>query len=113
MKKISTLLILLILSFCAINATEYLRVRDVNSWWSSGNGIIDSASLLVEPKGIYAECTLILEFAADETQFGSMDSLEVDMNFRLPEGSEITDLVLWINEDPITGEWYDRPFLQN
>lgn len=108
MKKISTLIILLSLVFCEISATEYLRVRDVNSWWSNGNGIIDSASLLVEPKGIYAECTLILDFAADETQYGSMDSLEVDMNFRLPEGSEITDLVLWINEDPVTGEWYDR-----
>ncbi len=80
----------------------------MNSWWSNGQGKIDSASLLIEPKGIYAECTLILEFAADETQYGSMDSLEVDMNFRLPDGAEITDLVLWINEDPVTGDWYDR-----
>ncbi len=108
MKKISTLLILFNLVFGGIYASEYLQVRDVNSWWNNGTGIIDSASLLVEPKGIYAECTLILEFAADETQYGNMDSLEVDMNFRLPEGSEITDLVLWINEDPITGDWYDR-----
>ncbi len=108
MKNFSTLFILLNLIFSEIFATEYLQVRDVNSWWSNGQGIIDSASLLVEPKGIYAECTLILEFAADETQFGNMDSLEVNMNFRLPEGSEITDLVLWINEDPVTGDWYDR-----
>ncbi len=108
MKKISTLIILFSLAFGGIYASEYLQVRDVNSWWNNGTGIIDSASLLVEPKGIYAECTLILEFAADETQYGNMDSLEVDMNFRLPEGSEITDLVLWINDDPITGDWYDR-----
>jgi hypothetical protein len=108
MKNIYTLLILLSLISGEISATESLQVRDVNSWWNYGPGIIDSASLLVEPKGIYAECTLILEFAADETQFGSLDSLEVNMNFRLPEGSEITDLVLWINDDPITGDWYDR-----
>jgi hypothetical protein len=108
MKKISTLFILFNLAFSGIYASEYLQVRDVKSWWNNGTGIIDSASLLVEPRGIYAECTLILDFAADETQYGNMDSLEVDMNFRLPEGSEITDLVLWINEDPITGEWYDR-----
>jgi hypothetical protein len=108
MKNLLALLVLLNLNFGELFATEYLQVRDVNSWWSNGRGIIDSASLLVEPKGIYAECTLILDFAADETQYGNMDSLEIDMNFRLPEGSEITDLVLWINEDPITGEWYDR-----
>jgi hypothetical protein len=108
MKKFSAFFILLNLFFGEIYATEYLQVRDVNSWWSNGPGIIDSASLLIEPKGIYAECTLILDFAADETQYGNMDSLEVNMNFRLPEGSEITDLVLWINDDPITGEWYDR-----
>lgn len=108
MKNFYTLFILLSLVAGKISATEYLQVRDVNSWWNYGPGIIDSASLLVEPKGIYAECTLILEFAADETVFGSLDSLEVNMNFRLPEGSEITDLVLWINDDPITGDWYDR-----
>jgi hypothetical protein len=108
MKKFSTLFTLLYLISGEIFATESLQLRDVNSWWNYGQGIIDSASLLVEPKGFYAECTLILEFAADETQFGSMDSLEVNMNFRLPEGSEITDLVLWINDDPITGDWYDR-----
>jgi hypothetical protein len=108
MKKLLTLFILLNSIFGGIYATEYLQVRDVNSWWSNGRGIIDSASLLVEPKGIYAECTLILEFAADETLYGNLDSLEVNMNFRLPEGSEITDLVLWINDDPITGDWYDR-----
>ncbi len=85
-----------------------MQVRDVNSWWNYGQGTIDSVSLLVEPKGFYAECTLILGFTADETQFGNTDSLEIDMNFRLPEGSEITDLVLWINDDPITGDWYDR-----
>ncbi len=108
MKKIFTLFILLNLITGALSATEFLQVRDVNSWWSNAQGKIDSASLLIEPKGIYAECTLILEFAADETQFGSMDSLEVNMNFRLPDGAEITDLVLWINEDPVTGDWYDR-----
>jgi hypothetical protein len=108
MKKSYALIVIFSILFAEVFAGEYLQVRNVNSWWSNGPGIIDSASILIEPKGIYAECTLILEFAADESMFGSYDSLEADMNFKLPEGSEITDLVLWINDEPIQGKWYDR-----
>jgi len=108
MKKCYALIVVLSSLFSGVLAYEYLTVRNVNSWWSNGQGTIESASILVEPKGIFAECTMILEFAADGSVFGNLDSLEVNMNFKLPVGSEIIDLALWINDEPVQGKWYDR-----
>jgi hypothetical protein len=108
MKKCYALILLFSPVISGLFANEYLTVRNVNSWWSYGQGTIQSASMLVEPKGIFAECTLILDFSANKLIFGDLDSLEVDMNFRLPDGSEIIDLVLWINDEPVQGKWYDK-----
>lgn len=108
MKKSYALIVLFTLWFGKSSGNEYLRISNVDSWWSNGPGIIESASLLIEPKGLYAECTFILEIGASEFMFGPNDNLEADMNFRLPGSSEITDLILWIDNEPVRGDWYDR-----
>ncbi len=108
MKRLFTLLALMIFYCNATFAWEYLEVHNVDWWWEQSNGTIESASILVEPKGFYAECSLILEFSAFSEWFEPESSLEVDMNFRLPANASITDLYLWIEGEPVRGDIYDK-----
>lgn len=108
MKRLFTLFTLFTCLCYPVVAWEYLEIIDVDWWWSTGSGNIESASCLVEPKGFYAECTLILEFGAVEGWYHDEASLEVDMNFKLPVNSSIKDLYLWIDGVPEKGAIYDK-----
>ena len=108
MKRLFTLLLIPALYGNAICAREYLETVNVDWWWNRDIGNIESASCLIEPKGFYAECTLILEFSTGGDWYEAEANLEIDMNFRLPENSGITDLFLWIEGVAERGEIYDR-----
>ncbi|MEO6169119.1 MAG: T9SS type A sorting domain-containing protein [Chitinophagales bacterium] len=102
-----SLLITLITS--QLFAQEYLRIGDVQNSWSTYDGSIENAKMLVTPKGLYAECQVYLDFSVKCTPFTNpSDSLEVQMGFRLPVDAEVIDLWLWINGVPVRAEVYDR-----
>ncbi len=92
-------LILTITTLCMIQQVlgyTYLQIGDVrNSWWTQPASI-EQAELTIEPKGLYAECGLYLDFNTDGTDFNPGDSLELQMRFNLPENAEVVDLWLWI-----------------
>ncbi|MBK6482403.1 MAG: hypothetical protein IPG01_04560 [Chitinophagaceae bacterium] len=92
-----------------LRAQEYLRIGDVQNSWTTYDGSIEHASMLITPKGLYAECQLYLDFSVLCTPFTNPnDSLEVQMGFRLPEAAEVIDLWLWINGVAVRADMYDR-----
>ena len=90
-----------------LRAQEYLRIGDVQNSWTTYDGSIEHASMLITPKGLYAECQLYLDFSVLCTPFTNPnDSLEVQMGFRLPEAAEVIDLWLWINGVAVRADMY-------
>lgn len=83
----------------------FFRSNQIN--WMSANW--SKATFCVEPKGLYAECQLLLE--VDDPcyfEFVEGDSIEINLNFSLPENVEITDLVLWVDTIPVQAMVIDR-----
>lgn len=109
MKKLIVILTLLILTFSLHAQTgEYLRVGNVSATWQTFPGSIDSAIIVVEPKGTFAEVQVLLDFSTRCTNFQPNDSLEIQMGFYLPEQSEVTDLWLWFYQQPIRARMLNR-----
>lgn len=101
MKKLiilSGLLILTgIMNLC--NAYFNLTVGDPRSSWWTYTGTINEAKLSVKPKGLFMEYGLYLTFSANGSYFSGTDTLEVVLDFDLPEKAIITDSWLWIGEN--------------
>jgi hypothetical protein len=108
MKKL-ILLVLLTVPFWSAAQTDYshLEINNV-SWWWSESGSIDSLLIEVKPKGIYNEISLTFDFSARGTSFSPYDSLEVEMQFKLPEDAEMIDMWLWIGDTIIVADVYDK-----
>jgi hypothetical protein len=86
-----------------------LTVADPQSWWSTPRkGSIDEASITVRPKGIYMEVGLFLTFSAQGTTFHSGDTVEVVLDFDLPEDAIVIDSWLWIDEVIVKADLIDR-----
>lgn len=79
--------------------TNSLRVSDVRNTTYSVQGTIEEALVSVRPKGLYMEIGLYLSFSARGSNFKANDSLEVVLQFKLPEKSVITDSWLWIGNE--------------
>jgi Ca-activated chloride channel family protein len=62
-------------------------------------GTIEEATLSVSPKGLFMEYGLYLTFSARITNFNQNDSVEVVLDFELPQNAIVTDSWLWIGED--------------
>ena len=107
MKRTTTLL-LTTLFFVNLFAEGSLRVSDVRNSWAWEQGDINGAIFTVEPKGLYAHCTMSLDFTANNLSFASGDSLEIQMDFELPDGAIVTDLYLWINDSAVRADIYDK-----
>lgn len=110
MKNLLFLLLLLIVlpSLHAQYNYTNLRVGDPrNSWWTD-QGSIDEAVISIKPKGLYLEYGLYLTFSANNTNYGANDTLEVVLDFGLPEGAMVTDSWLWLYDDIIKGKLIDR-----
>ena len=108
MKHFSTFLILLLLSTFQLFAYNNIWVGDVRNVWWTEQGIISDYYLKVHPAGVYAKCELTLEFDAEMLSFNPSDSLEIQMNFDLPEGAIVTDLWLWIFGQAEQADIHDR-----
>ncbi|MGD2033844.1 MAG: T9SS type A sorting domain-containing protein [Bacteroidales bacterium] len=107
MKKYTLSLSLLLLLAASSFSYEYLNLVHVDQWGWNEPGYIDSAALLVKPKGLYAECELIIDFSSEGAGYFDEDVLEVEMEFNLSQESDITDLYLWIEDEPVRAYIFD------
>jgi len=109
MKKISLSSLLLLLISVELFGYNYLTVSDPRNSWYTYQGTIEEASLSVRPKGIYLEYGLYLTFSARGTYFNtSQDTLEVVLNFDLPEGAIVNDSWLWVGNDIVRANILDK-----
>jgi Ca-activated chloride channel family protein len=79
-----------------------------NSQVISGQGTIESATFTINPKGLYFECIMDIEFSSRGLDFNPSDTLEVSYDFNLPTGSIITDSYLWIEDSLVQARLMDR-----
>jgi len=109
MKKIYILMFVCVIA-AQISAqnSEYLRVGDVRYSWTTYPGTIDSVTIMVEPKGFYAEIQMLVDYSTRCTSYNQGDSLEIQMGFHLPHEAEVTDLWLWFFNEPIRARMMDR-----
>ncbi len=120
MKSISYSLICF-LFLCSIStlltAQNNLSVGDPRQGFSTRQGTIEEASLAIRNKGLYLEYGLYLSFSAKGSNYLAKDSLEVVLNFTLPENAIVTDSWLWIYNDickaKILDVWSARNIYEN
>ena len=100
---------LLLFAVIHVSGNNDLRVGDPrNSWWTS-QGTIENASLTVRPKGLFLEYGLYMTFSSKGSNWTSaQDTLEVTLNFDLPENAILTDSWLWIGDDIIKAKIMDK-----
>lgn len=95
--------------FSTVNGHNQLRVGDPRNSWQTYQGTIEEASLTVSPKGLFMEYGLYLTFSSRGTEWTNQkDTLEVTLNFDLPENAMITDSWLWFGKDTIKAVILDR-----
>lgn len=109
MRNYITFLCLLLSIFLQMNlfGAANLTILDPQSPWYPEQGTIESASISVTPSGIYSEVSLTMEIS-DRGLYFDNDNLEIVLDFQLPENAFITDSWLWIGDDIIKGEMWDR-----
>ncbi|MCB9264112.1 MAG: T9SS type A sorting domain-containing protein [Lewinellaceae bacterium] len=85
-----------------------LGVLNPNQNWVVQQGTIEEATITIEPKGIYLDVGLYLTFSARGAGFDAGDSLEVALDFTLPEEAAIYDSWLWIDDVIVRADILDR-----
>jgi len=108
MKLLVTVVLLIIGFLNQLWAYEYLRIGDVRDAWYMEDGSIEKAEISIKIDGLFATTNLCLDISTKGTYFYSGDSLEIQMEFRLPEGSIVTDLHLLIEGEMVQAGIYDR-----
>jgi Ca-activated chloride channel family protein len=107
--KTTLLFGILFFSLTNVFGHNQLRVGDPRNSWQTYQGTIEEASLTVAPKGLFMEYGLTLTFSSRGTIWTDVkDTLEVTLNFDLPENAMITDSWLWFGEDTIKAVILDR-----
>ena len=107
--KTTLLFIILFFSITSVFGNFSLKVGDPRNSWETYQGTIEEASLTVAPKGLFMEYGLTLEFSSKGTKWTNLsDTLEVTLDFDLPEYAMITDSWLWFGEDTIKAVILDR-----
>ena len=106
-----TLLLSGLLFMTIINVFGYndLKVGDPRNTWSTNQGTIESATLTVHPKGLFMEYGLYLTFSSRGSNWtNAKDSLEVTLNFDLPENAILHDSWLLIGNNMIQAKIMDK-----
>lgn len=99
----------LLLTIANVYGYSYLRVGDPRNSWSTDQGTIEEASLSVRPSGLFMEYGLYLTFSSRGTYWTSgNDSLEVVLDFELPENAIVHDSWLWIGNDIVRAKIMDK-----
>ncbi|MEE9432201.1 MAG: VIT domain-containing protein [Melioribacteraceae bacterium] len=107
MKKSILLIYVLFLVSEVFGQWANIRVSDPQNL-RGGQGTIEEALLSIEPKGAYLEYGLYLTFSARNLGFTHTDTVEVEMNFSLPNNSIVSDSWLWFEGEIIKGEILDK-----
>lgn len=92
---------------CIFAQFARLRVADPQRW-GADQGTIEEATVTLKSKGIYTEIGLYLTFSARGSRYQAGDTLEVDLDFYLPEEALIIDSWLWIDDQIIKAKILDR-----
>lgn len=107
MKRLLLFITIALVAFSELHAYYSLRILNPSSW-GSDQGVIKTADLYVQPKGLYVQYDFVLEFSAQHTYFLNSDSLEVEMHFELPEGAIVNDSWLLIGDSIVSADLIDR-----
>jgi len=109
-KLVIAVLIMLCIKISAFsNEWAFIYVSDPQEgWWNGGPGSIDEAIITIHPQGVYTEIGLYLEFSAKGLYFTNDDTVEVVMDFSLPEGSIVHDSWLWVGDSIVKADIIDR-----
>lgn len=92
-----------------VSAINSLIVTDPRNTRNVFQGTIEEASLSVRPSGVFLEYGLYLTFSSRGTPLNSSkDTLEVVLNFELPENAIVFDSWLWIGSDIVKANILDR-----
>jgi hypothetical protein len=102
------MLVLLVVISGNVNGYFNLTVGDPRASWWTYPGTIEQAEVHVKPKGIYMDFDLYLTFSASGSYFSSTDTLEVVLNFDLPQGAIVHDSWLWYGEDTLRARLLDK-----
>ncbi|MDX1942511.1 MAG: T9SS type A sorting domain-containing protein [Saprospiraceae bacterium] len=95
--------------FLQSKAQTGLIVNDPRNFGGTQPGTIEAASFVIKPQGIYASIEMYLTFSARATYFeNGHDTVEVIMDFLLPDKSIIYDSWLWIDTLAVKAGIYDR-----
>lgn len=99
----------LFLGLFSTNLQAYfnLKVLNPDAQWQNGQGTIEEAAIAVKPHGIYNQVDLYLTLS-DKGLNINADQLEIVLDFELPEEAFIIDSWLWIGEEIVQAELWDR-----
>lgn len=109
-RKIYRILVLLCVVFASsqLAAQVSLTVGDPRMGWRTDQGTIDEATFVLRPQGIYTAVDMYLTFSAEGLFYSNFDTLEVVLNFELPNGSIAIDSWLWIDDVIVKAAILDR-----
>jgi Vault protein inter-alpha-trypsin domain len=101
-------LLSLTLSPAFLTAQNSLRVQDPRSFRSSF-AQIDAASVVIRPKGLFAEVSFFLTYSSKGSfMTNASDTLEVQHFFNLPANVQVIDSWLWIENYIVRAKIIDR-----
>ena len=107
--KIFVVSTLLVITQMSLSAQYFLTVGDPRNSWNLYEGTISEASLTIEPKGLFMEYGLFLEFSSEGSPWNDVsDTLEVVLNFALPVEAVVFDSWLWIEGEPVQAKIMDK-----
>ncbi len=107
-KTILTIAFLTTALLATLRAQTEMYINNPDLWWWHQPCTIEEASMTVAPHGLYMEVGLFLTLGGGDIDIAPNDSLEIVMNFTLPEGALIVDSWLWIGDDIIRAAILDR-----
>lgn len=108
MKKSITLLACILLTMGFLQAQRLAVGNPHEEWWYHNQGTIEDAEISIHPQGLYIEIGMYLTFSGQGNSYSDQDTIEVECNFNLPEGSIVHDSWLWYNEDTLVADLIDR-----
>lgn len=100
--------VLCLASVDTASSQNSLQVFNPQQGWLTQQGTIEEAVVSVHPKGAYLEYGVYLTFSARGAGFTSVEQLEIEFFFDLPEGAIVTDSWLWVGDDIMRALIFDR-----
>ncbi|MEM1216951.1 MAG: VIT domain-containing protein [Bacteroidota bacterium] len=95
----------------SLSAQTTLAITNPQWWWGSYEpGQIEAASIHLSPQGTYAKVELEMEIGQAYNTWALEDTLEIILHFELPQDAIVTDSYLWINDERVQADIFERDF---